>query len=78
MKRYEATVFRPIRTQDVTENAKKAKGPHSTLKLELLPEHAGPRADKPIRAVGERKKALWEKIVKFKDRGMLRDAKGQP
>ena len=78
MNRYEATVFRPIRTQDVTEKAKKARGPRSTLKLELLPEHAGPRADKPIRAVGERKKALWEKIVKFKDRGMLRDAKGQP
>ena len=31
MNRYEATVFRPIRTQDVTEKAKKARGPHSTL-----------------------------------------------
>ena len=78
MNRYETKVFRPIRTQDVTEKAKKARGPHFTLKLELLPEHAGPRADKRIRAVGEREKALWEKIVKFKDRGMLRDAKGQP
>ena len=77
MNRYEATVFRPIRTQDVTEKATKTRGPHSTLKLELLPEHAGPRADKPIRAVGEREKALWERILKFKDRGMLRDAKGQ-
>ena len=28
--------------------------------------------------MGEREKALWEKIVKFKDRGMLGDAKGQP
>ena len=78
MNRYEATVFRPIRTQGVTEKAKKARGQHSMLKLERLPEHAGPRADKPIRAVGEREKVLWEKIVKFKDRGMLRDAKGQP
>ena len=48
------------------------------LCLELLPEHAGPRADKPIRAVGEREKALSDKIVKFKDGGMLRDAKGLP
>ena len=48
-----------------------------TLGLELLPEHAGPSADKPIRAVGEREKALWDKIVKFKDRGVLRDARGQ-
>ena len=78
MARYEKTVFNPIRTQDVTPEAKKARGPHSTLRLELLPEHAGPRADKPIRAVGEREKALWDKIEKFKDRGMLRDAKGQP
>ena len=46
--------------------------------MELLPEHAGPRAGKPKRAVGEGEKALWEKVVKFKDRGMLRDAKGQP
>ena len=78
MNRCEATVFRPIRTQDVTEKAKEARGPHSTLKLELLPEHADPRADKPKRAVGEREKALWEKIVKFPDCGMLRDANGQP
>ena len=76
--RYEKTVFNPIRTQDVTPAAKKARGPHSTLRLDLLPEHAGSRADKPIRAVGEREKALWDKIVKFKDRGLLRDAKGQP
>ena len=75
---YGKTVFNPIRTQDVTLAAKKARGPHSTLHLELLPEHAGPRADKPIRAVGEREKALWDEIVKFKDRGMLRDAIGQP
>ena len=78
MNRYEATVFRPISTQDVTKKAKNARGPHSTFKLELLPEHANPRANKPIRPVGEREKELWEKIVKFKDRGMLRDAKGQP
>ena len=77
MNRYEATVLRPIRTQDVTEKAKRDRGPHSTLKLELLPEHAGPRADKPLWAVGEREKALSERIVKFKDRGMLGDAKGQ-
>ena len=57
MARYEKTVFNPIRTQDVTPAAKKARGPHSTLRLELLPEHAGPRADKPIRAVGECEKA---------------------
>ena len=57
MKRYEATIFRPIRTQDVTKKAEKAQGPHSTLKLELLLEHVGPRADKPIHAVGEREKA---------------------
>ena len=78
MERYEKLVFRPINTQDVAEAAKKSRGPHSTLKLELLPEHAGPRADKPIRAVGDREKALWDKIVNFKGRGMLRDAKGQP
>ena len=71
MARYEKTVFNPIRTQDVTPSAKKASGPRSTLRLELLPEHAGPRADKPIRAVGEREKAFWDKIVKFKDRGMF-------
>ena len=78
MARYQKTVFHPIRTQHVTPADKKARGPHSMLRLELLPEHAGPRADKPIRAVGERQKALWDEILKFKDRGMLRDAKGQP
>ena len=78
MARYEKTVFNSIRTQDVAPAAKKARGPHSTLRLELFPEHAGPRADRPGRAVGEREKALWDKIVKFKDRGMLPDAEGQP
>ena len=78
MASYGKTVSNPIRTHDVTPAANKARGPHSTIRLELLPEHAGPRADKPIRAVGEREKALWDKIVKFEDRGMLQDAKGQP
>ena len=75
---YEKAVLDSIRTQDVTPAARKALGPHSMLRLELLPEHASPRADKPIRAVGEREKALCDKIVKFEDRGMLRDANRQP
>ena len=78
MQQYEKWVSRPVNTQDVTEAAKKGRGPHSTLTLDLLPEHAGPRADKPIHAVGDREKALLDKIIKFEGCGMLRDAKGQP
>ena len=48
MARYEKNVFNPIRTQEVTPAAKKARRPHSMLRLELLPEPAGPRADEPI------------------------------
>ena len=78
MARYEKIIFNPIRTQNRNPAAKRGRGPHSTLRLERLPGHAGARADKPIRAVGEREKALWDKIVKFKDPGMLRDTKGRP
>ena len=78
MEKYSDRVFRSIPTHEVTEEAQAKRGPHAKVRLQLKQKHAGPRADKPIRAVGPKESALYDKVMGFKKKGMLRKCEGDP
>ena len=78
MQKYQKKVFETINTPDVTEEAQAARGLQARVKLTLKDKHAGPRADKPIRAAGPKESALYDKVMGFKKKGMLRKAEGDP
>ena len=74
MQKYQKRGFETINTPDVTEEAQAARGPHARVKLTLKEKHAGPRADKPMRAVGPKESALYDKVRGLLKEGMLRKA----
>ena len=78
MSRYQTNIFESINTDDVTTEAQAAREPHAKVRLTLKERHAGPGGDKPIRAVGPKESALYDKVVGFKKKGMLRKAEGDP
>ena len=58
MEKYSDRAFSSIQTHEVTKGAQAKRGPHAKVGLQLKQKHAGPRADKPITAVGLKKCAL--------------------
>ena len=76
MSRCQTRIFESINTDNVTPEVQAARGPHAKVRLTLKQRHAGPRADKPIRAVGPKESALYDKVIGFKKKGMLRKAEG--
>ena len=78
MQKYQKSFFETMNTPDVTEEAQAALGPHARVKLTLKEKHAGPRADKPIRVVGPKGFALYDKVMGLKKESMLRKAEGDP
>ena len=78
MEKYSDRVFRSIPTHEVTEEAQAKRGPHAKGRLQLKQKHAGPRADKSIRAVGPKESALCDKVMGFKEKAMLRKCEGDP
>ena len=78
MQKYQKKNFETINTPDVTEEVQAARGPHARGKSTLKEKHAGPRAEKPIRAVGLKESGLYDKVMGFKKKGMLRKAEGDP
>ena len=78
MSRYQPKIFKSINTDDVTPEAQAARGPHAKVRLTLNECHAGQRADKPIRAVIPKESAVYDKVIGFKKKGMLRKAEGDP
>ena len=78
MQDFAKTVFTTKHVDEIDAAAQAARGPHAKVQLKLLQEHPGPRAAKPIRAVGLREQVLLEKLEDFRKRGMLRKAEGDP
>ena len=74
MQDFAKTVFTTKHVDEIDAAAQAARGPDAKVQLKLLQEHPGPRAAKPIRAVGLREQVLLETLEDFRKRGMLRKA----
>ena len=78
MQDFAKTVFTTKHVDEIDTAVQAARGPHVKVQSKLLQEHPGPRAAKPICAVGLREQVLLEKLEDFRKRGMLRKAEGDP
>ena len=71
-------MFEPRDVGTISPEAMANGGPHNKVQLQLKKEHAGAKAEKPIRMVGVKEEALFEEINTFMKRGMLWKCEGNP
>ena len=72
---FRKTVFQTKQSASIPPEARKVRGDHAKVKLELI-HNAESKAQKPIRAVGLRKNMMAERLKDFQARGFLRECTG--
>ena len=78
MQDFAKTVFTTKHVDEIDAAAQEARGPPAKVQSKLVQKHPGPRAAKPIRAVGLGEQVLWEELEDFRKRGMPRKAEEDP